>query len=205
MSASLVTSTLLADRDGWRYGAAMPRRFIAAALALASTVLAPARADDFADFSSAGLPGSRGLVVRVRHPAGWKMVVPDDDMALAELRGPQGALTGILQIGRGQRRSDVQALCRPERARTMLHNPSQEPDLRITEVVARTSEGRAGFEVRYERSDAPGFLLVRSRIVCLKDTRLVVSCGALGAAKAALSGIEPVCRRVLESLSISEE
>ena len=46
---------------------------------------------------------------------------------------------------------------------------------------------------------------VRSVIVCLKDSQLVVSCGGTGAAKPALAQIEPVCRRVLESLTISEE
>jgi hypothetical protein len=177
-----------------------------ATLALTSAFISPARAEDFAEFNSMGLPGSQGVVVRVRHPAGWKQVAIDDDMALAELRGQQGRLTGILQIGRGRQRAGVETPCRPERARTMLLSPAaEESDARITDVFARKHEGRPGYEIRYERNNAPTFLLVRSVIVCLKDSRLVVSCGATGGLKAALAEIEPVCRQVLESLSISEE
>jgi hypothetical protein len=184
----------------------MLRKAITAALALSSAFGADVRAQDWAGFSSAGLPGSRGVVVQLRHPATWKKVVPDDDMALAELRGPSGALTGILQVGRGRKRTDMQALCHPGRASTMLQDASaQESGVRITDVVARATGDRPGFEVRYERNDPPDSLLVRSRIVCLKDSRLVVSCGASGAAKAALAAIEPVCTRVFESLRISEE
>jgi hypothetical protein len=183
----------------------MLRIFITAALALSPAFLPHARADDLVEFSSKGLPGSEGVTVRLRHPAAWKKVVSDDDRAVAELRGPQGALTGILQIGRGGKRTDMEALCHPGRALTMLQNPrARESGVRITDVVARASDGRPGFDVRYERNDAP-FLRVRSRIVCLKDTRLVVSCGATGPARPALGEIEPVCGRVLESLSISEE
>jgi hypothetical protein len=184
----------------------MLRKAITAALALSSAFGADVRAQDWAGFSSAGLPGSRGVVVQLRHPATWKKVVPDDDMALAELRGPSGALTGILQVGRGRKRTDMQALCHPGRASTMLQDASaQESGVRITDVVARATGDRPGFEVRYERNDPPDSLLVRSRIVCLKDSRLVVSCGASGAAKASLAAIEPVCTRVFESLRISEE
>lgn len=179
---------------------------IAALLAVACLCTAGARAQDMAEFSSQGLPGSRGVVVRVSHPAHWKRVPVDDDLALAELRGRQGPLTGILQIGRGRPQADLASACQPERARTMLQQPiADEADARITDVVARKHGDRPGFEIRYERSTAPGFLLVRSLIVCLKDTRLVVSCGATGPAKAALPGIEPVCTQVLDSVAISED
>lgn len=184
----------------------MLARVLAATLVLTCAVSTPAFAQELRDFSSAGLPGSEGVVVRMRHPAGWKKVATDDPRALAELRGPHGRLTGILQIGRGQRQDDMQALCQPERARTMLQKLSaEESDTRVTDVFARTHEGRPGYEVRYERSNLPDFLLVRSLIVCLKDSRLVVSCGATGGNRAALAEIEPVCSQVLGTLSISEE
>lgn len=176
------------------------------ATALTCIAISAARAEDLREFSSQGLPGSQGVVVRLQHPAGWRKVITDDAMALAELRGPHGRLTGILQIGRGRRHAGTEALCQPERARTMLQNPgAEESDARVTEVVARRIADRPGYEIRYERNNAPGFLLVRSLIVCLKDSRLVVSCGATGPSKAALGDIEPVCRNVLESLAISEE
>ena len=182
----------------------MLRRVVTAALALTSALSLPAPAQDFQEFSSAGLPGSQGVVVRMRHPASWKKVGTDDELALAELHGPQGQLTGILQVARGPRQANMEALCAPERARTMLENPA-EPDARVREVFARKVEGRPGFEIRYERNTAPSFLLVRSLIVCLKDSRLVVSCAGMGAPKAALGAIEPVCRQVLDSLRISED
>jgi hypothetical protein len=141
------------------------------------------------------------VVVRVSHPTAWKNVALDDPMALAELRGPQGPLTGILQIGRGRPQGDMASLCQPERAQTMMRNA----EARVTDVVARQHEGRPAFEVRYERNDSGAFVLARSVIVCLKDTRLVVSCAASANAKSALAGIEPVCRQVLGSLTISEE
>ncbi|MDB5859530.1 MAG: hypothetical protein JWQ76_3219 [Ramlibacter sp.] len=176
------------------------------ALALAFAFITAAHAEDFEEFSSKGLPGSKGIVVRVSHPAGWKKVQPDDELALAELRGPQGPLTGILQVARTGRRAGTDALCHPERARTILqHLADDEADTRVTDVFARTSEGRPGFEIRYERNLAPEFLLVRSVIACLKDSRVLVSCGATGETKKALAEIEPVCRQVLDSLSISEE
>jgi hypothetical protein len=184
----------------------MFRRSLPAALALAIAVLAPARAEDFREFSSKGLPGSQGIAVHVRHPAGWKRVDVDDEIAMAELRGPQGKLTGILQVARGLRRADTEASCHPDRARSMLQNlAGEESDARVTDVVARSRDGRPGFEIRYERSNAPGYMLVRSVIVCLKDSKVLVSCGATADSKAALAGIEPVCRQVLESVSISEE
>jgi hypothetical protein len=184
----------------------MLRRLLTATLALASASTCLAQAQDFQEFSSQGLRGSQGVVVRVRHPAAWKRVATDDAMAVAELRGPHGPLTGILQIGRGRKRPDMESLCRPERARTMLQNPgAEEADARIMEVVARRSEGRAGYEIRYERNNGPAFLAARSLVVCLKDSRLVVSCGAMAARKTALGAIEPVCRQVLASVSISED
>jgi hypothetical protein len=174
--------------------------------ALACALAAPVHAQDFVEFSSKGRPGSEGIEVRVSHPARWRRVPVDDPGALAELRGPQGTLTGILQIGRGRKQADIEAACQPERAQTMLQNPRpEESDARITDVFARTLEGRPAFEVRYERPTAPEFLLVRSVIVCLKDTRLVVSCGAAGASRSALEAIEPVCRQVLESVRVTEE
>lgn len=174
---------------------------LALLLALIPAWLLPARAQDFAVFDSKGQPGFQGVVVRVSHPPAWKKVEIDDEMALAELRGPHGRLTGILQIGRGRPQADMAGLCKPDRARTMLQNS----DARVTDVVAREHEGRRAFEIRYERQDAGAYVLVRSVIVCLTDTRLVVSCGATGGMKAALADIEPVCRQVLGSLTISEE
>lgn len=176
-----------------------------AGLALCAA-LAPAGAQDLREFSTRGLPASQGVVVRISHPAEWQRVGVDDDGVLAELRGPHGRLTGILQIGRGRLRADMQSQCAPERARTMLEGlGEQEPDARVTDVFARTQEGRPGYEVRYERSTGAEFLRVRSVIVCLKDSKLVVSCGAASRWKAALHEIEPVCGRLLETLSISEE
>lgn len=177
-----------------------------ATLVLACTAPTAARAEEFKPFDSKGLPGSQGLSVRVSHPPGWKKVVIDDEMAVAELRGPQGKLTGILQIGRGRQRNDIHLSCQPERARTMLQGlAAQDPMARVTDVVARQHEGRPAYEIRYERHDAPTFMVVRSLIVCLKNSKLVVSCGGAGEVKAALAAIEPVCRQVLESLAISEE
>lgn len=187
----------------------MPHRVLGTTLLLASVLASLANAQevpDFREFDSARLPGSRGVSVRLRHPASWKKVDVDDDMALAELRGPQGRLTGILQIGRGRQQEGIEALCRPERARTMLQNLStEESDVRVTDVVARQHEGRPGYEIRYQRSNPRDYLQVRSLVVCLKDSRLVVSCGAAGEAKAELADIEPVCRQVLDSLRISED
>lgn len=169
------------------------------ATACAATPLA--HAETWQEFSTEGLPGSRGVVVRISHPANWKPVPIDDPMALAELRGAHGRLTGILQIGRGRQRQDMEAVCHPERARSMLQNLEAQ-EARVMEVFARRHEGRPAFEMRYERKDPP--MLVRSVIVCLKDTRLVVSCGATGPSKAALGDIEPVCRQVLGSLAVTE-
>jgi hypothetical protein len=185
----------------------MPARALLLAALASAAATAAAAADESREFSSRGLRGSEGVVVRITHPAAWKKVETDDEMALVELRGPHGALTGILQVGRGRRqRTDMEALCHPERARTMLQDPAaQEPDTRVTEVVARSTGGRAGYEVRYERHVAPEFLRVRSVIVCLKDSRLVVSCGASATARPALAAIEPVCGQVLDSLHISED
>lgn len=177
-----------------------------ALLAAACAVAAPAGAQGLQEFSTRGLPRSEGVVVRVKHPSHWQRVAPDDDMAVAELRGRQGPLTGILQIGRGGRRTDLEAACRPERARTMLQGiGAQEPDARVTDVFARSHEGRPAFEVRYERNGPGPFLRVRSVIVCLKDSRLVVSCAGSADQKAALEAIEPVCSQVLESLSVAED
>lgn len=176
------------------------------ALVTALAAVPAAQAQDLREFSTRGLPGSEGVLVRVSHPSHWKSVDLADDMALAELRGTEGRLTGILQIGRGRPRQDMQALCRPERARTMLQGlTEQEPDTRVTDVVARQHQGRSAYELRYERSDAPGFLVVRTLIVCLKDSRLVVSCGGAGDTRTAVAGIEPVCRQVLDSLAIAED
>lgn len=169
-------------------------------------VLQPAGAQESREFSSQGLPGSEGVVVRVSHPSHWRKVEVDDEMALAELRGTQGRLTGILQVGRGRPRHDMASACAPERARTMLQNlAAEDADARVTEVFARRHEGRAAYEVRYERRHAPDTMAVRSLIVCLKDSRLVISCGALGPSKPALAEMEPVCRQVLESVRISED
>jgi hypothetical protein len=187
----------------------MHYRVLTVPLLLASALTAVANAQevpDFREFDSARLPGSRGVSVRVRHPASWKKVEVDDEMALAELRGPQGRLTGILQIGRGRQQEGIEGLCRPERARTMLQSlGAEDSDVRVTDVVARQHEGRAGYEIRYERNQRRDYLQVRSLIVCLKDSRVVVSCGASGEAKAALAEIEPVCRQVFDSLRISED
>lgn len=175
---------------------------VIAALALASL----AQAQELREFSSKGLPRSEGIVVRVSHPPQWGKVASDDPMVLAELQGPQGPLTGVLQVGRGQRREDMESLCRPERARTMLQGIADaEPGARVTEVFARRHEGRPAFEIRYEKKEAPTFTAVRSVIVCLQDSQLVVSCGGAGEAKHLLAGIEPVCRRVLDSLTVSEQ
>lgn len=182
------------------------RRVLIAASAVACAALAPARADEVRVFSSRGLPGSDGIEVRVSHPAHWRKVPLTDEGALAELRGRHGRVTGILQIGRGRQRQDMDVLCQPERARTMLRNiGAQEQDARVTQATASRREGRPAFEVTYERNHAPDFMRVHSAIVCLKDTQLVVSCGAAAETKAALGELEPVCRRVLESLSIVEE
>jgi hypothetical protein len=182
----------------------MLARTIAASLALACAGVLPARAQDFAEFSSKGLARSEGLTVRIRHPADWKMVPSEDPMALAELHGPAGRVSGILQLARGQR--GAQALCPPERAATMLQNfAGDEADTRVTEVFARTVAGRPGYEIRYERKHPPSFLQVRSLIVCLRDSRLLVSCGATAASKAALAEIDPVCGQVLESVRIAED
>jgi hypothetical protein len=172
---------------------------------MAAVLLAGAAgAEEFKAFDSRGLPRSEGVAVRVSHPAHWQSVELDDEMALAELRGPHGAATGILQIGRGRKRSDMETLCRPERARTLLEG-AQDEGVRVTDVVARRHEGRPAYDIRYERSSAPAFVVVRSVIVCLRDSQLVVSCAAEGTGRAALAGLEPVCRQVLESLSVSEE
>ena len=127
-------------------------------------------------------------------------------MALAELRGAYGKITGILQIGRGVRRDDMASQCQPGNALTMLRSlDTQESNARVTDVFARKHEGRPAYEVRYERNNAPTFTLVRSVIVCLKTSKLLVSCGAIGPMKHAVAEIEPVCRRVLESLSVAED
>jgi hypothetical protein len=168
--------------------------------------LPAARAQDFQEFSSKGLPRSEGVVVRVSHPAHWKMVEVDDEMALAELRGTRGRVTGILQVGRGQQRPDIASVCLPERARTMLQKlEGDEADARVTDVFARRHEGRPAYEVRYERRVARDFMAVRSLIVCLKDSRLLVSCGSVAPSKPALADLEPVCRQVLESVRVSED
>ncbi|HEY0823302.1 MAG TPA: hypothetical protein VGD76_05890 [Ramlibacter sp.] len=183
----------------------MARTTFIGGLALCAAI-APAGAQDLREFSTRGLPGSAGVVVRVQHPAGWKRVAVDDQGVLAELRGPQDRLTGILQVGRGRPHPDMASQCRPERARTMLQAlGEQEPDARVTDVFARRLGDRPAYEVRYERNSPPEYLRVRSVIVCLKDSKLVVSCGAAGRVKAALAGIEPVCGRLLETLSITEE
>lgn len=179
---------------------------VIATLALAMSPVRAQESQEFREFNSSGLPRSQGVVVRVSHPAQWKKVVVDDEMALAELRGPQGGLTGTLQIGRGRQRQDMDAICQPGRARTMLQNlAAEEQDTRVTDVVARMHEGRPAFDIRYERHVAQAFVRVRSLVVCLKDSQLLVSCAGAGEARNALAEIEPVCSRVLESLSISEE
>ncbi len=179
----------------------------AAALAIACAAMSlPAHAEDFKEFTSQGLPRSQGFVVRLNHPPQWQKVPTADEMALAELRGPQDGLTGILQIGRGRQRKDIATLCTAERARTMLGNlTARDPDTRVTDVVARPHQGRPAYEIRYERNKPQNFLLVRSVVVCLKDSQLVVSCAGAGGAKPAVAAIAPVCQRVLESLKITEE
>ena len=179
-----------------------------AAVAVLAALVWPASgfAEALAQFESRGLPRSQGVVVRLQHPAGWQRVEADDELAMAELRGPHGNLTAILQIARGRRQADMPALCKPERARTMMLDVAgREPGTRVTDVVARAHRGRPAFEVRYERSDAPLFLVARSMIICLADSRLVVSCAGAGPAKAGLAQIEPVCRQVLESVTVAEE
>jgi hypothetical protein len=186
--------------------ATVPGRRWAAALLLAGTAATPGHAEDFKEFSSQGLPRSQGIVVRVSHPPQWRKVPLDDEMAIVELRGPHGGLTGILQIGRGRQRNDIDTLCKPDRARTMLAQVSATTeDARVTDVMARTHQGRPAYEIRYERKDAPDHLVVRSVVVCLKDSQLVVSCAGAGGARSAVAGIEPVCSRILESVSITED
>jgi hypothetical protein len=181
-------------------------RSIAATLAVTIAAMPLARAEGFREFNSRGLPRSQGVVLRVNHPPQWRMVPAGDDMALAELRGPQGSLTGILQISRGRQRNDMATLCKPERARTMLQNlAGGEQDTRVTDVRASQRQGRPAYEIRYERINAPTFMVVRSVVVCLKDSQVLVSCAGAGEKKAAITGIEPVCGRVLDSLAIAEE
>jgi len=163
---------------------------------------ANAQAQEFRELRT----GAAGVVVRVRHPVQWQQVTPEDDGALAEVRGPQGPLTAILQVGLGQPRADIATLCKPERALTMLQNlQADEADARVTDVVARTHEGRPAYDVRYERHHAQEFLRVHSLVVCTSERRVVVSCGATGKTRAAAAAIDPVCRRVMDSVSISEE
>ena len=100
----------------------------------------------------------------------------------------------------------MEALCKPERARRMLQNlANAEQGTRVTDVQARQRQGRPAYEIRYERNNAPTFTVVRSVVVCLKDSQLLVSCAGSGKVKAAVTDIEPVCIRVLDSLDISEE
>jgi hypothetical protein len=181
------------------------RPCLAAALALACAAGSTAHAQEWREFSSRGLPRSEGVTVRINHPATWRRVDPDDELALAELRGAQGRLTGTLQIGRGLPRKDMETLCRPERARTMLQNLEADDQARVTEVQARTHQGRPAYSLRYERHSPPTFTVVRSLIVCLRDSQLLVSCAGSGDARGALADIEPVCRQVLESVSVSED
>lgn len=179
---------------------------LAVLLALAAACAAQAQAQAWKDFSSKGLHRSKGVVVRVSHPPEWKKVEADDLLALAELQGPHGDLTGILQIARGGRRSDMEAACRPENAQTLLQGlAGDEAGTRVTDVFARKHQDRPAFEVRYERQAASEFTLVRSVIVCLRDSKLLVSCGAMGRQQAALAAIEPVCGKVLDTLDITEE
>ena len=179
-------------------------RLIARLAAALSSAVTPALADDFRSFTTKGLPRSTGVAIQVSHPAAWREAPADDAMALAELRGPQGnGLSGIVQIGRGRQRDDMDTLCRPERARTMLGNLAG--DARVTDVHAGEREGRPAFEIRYERQDAAGFMAVRSVIICLKDSQVLVSCAGAAETKQALARIDPVCRRVLDSLAIREE
>lgn len=175
------------------------------ALVLVLAAMPGAHGQALQEFSTQGLPGSHGVVVRVSHPAGWKKVATEDEMALAELRGAVGPLTGILQVGRGRKRQDMAEACRPEHARTMLQAiAQQQPGTRVTDVVASRRGGRPAYEIRYDRSVAASFLRVRSVIVCLKDSKLLVSCGGTADRKAALAAIEPVCESVLQSLTIEE-
>lgn len=184
----------------------MRARIIAALVAGAAGAPWPAQSADFVEFDSRGLRGSEGVVVTMRHPAGWKKVRSDDELALAELRGPHGRLTGIVQVARGRHRAGMEDLCHPGRARSMLQNlPADAADTRVTEVVARTMDGRPGFELSYQRSNPPEFVLVRSVIVCLQDSRVLVSCAGSGDSRAALPAIEPVCRQVLDSVRVAEE
>jgi hypothetical protein len=177
------------------------RTFTAAALA-ALLANAQAHAQDFRELRT----GAAGVVVRVRHPVQWQQVVPQDAGALAEVRGPQGPLTAVLQVGLGQPRADIASVCKPERALTMLQNlQGDEADARVTDVVARTHEGRAAYDVRYERHDAQEFLRVHSLVVCTSERRVLVSCGATGRTRPAVAAIDPVCRQVMDSVSISEE
>lgn len=177
------------------------------AVLLGLLAAAPAHAQDFAPFSTRGLAGSEGLVVRLSRPPAWRRAALEDPLAIAELRGPWEGLTGIVQIGRGRRRADIAALCTPDRARTLLARPAgdEERDARVTDVVARARAGRPAYDIRYERSNAPGRMVVRSVVVCLKDSQLVVSCAGAGDARADARAIEPVCGRVLDSLAIEEE
>jgi hypothetical protein len=181
-------------------------RGIVATLVVTFAAMSLARAEAFREFNTKGLPRSQGVVMRVSHPPLWRMVPVGDDMALAELRGPHGSLTGTLQISRGRQRKDMATLCKPERARTMLQNlTGRERDTRVTDVRASQRQGRPAYEIRYERNNAPTFTVVRSVVVCLKDSQVLVSCAGAGEKKAAVSGIEPVCSRVLDSLAITEE
>lgn len=176
-----------------------------AAWLAAASMAGAAGAQESRVFDSRGLPRSEGIAVRVSHPPHWQVVPLDDPMALAELRGEHGSATFVLQVGRGRQRSDMDTLCRPERARTMLQGIGGDDDVRVTDAVARRHEGRAAFDLRYERGSAPAFLVVRSVIVCLKDSQVVVSCGAEAPARAVLAGMELVCRQVLDSLAITED
>ena len=179
----------------------------AVCIGLGLLAAAPAFAQAWATFESRGLPRSQGVLVRVPHPADWRRVAPEDELALAELRGAQAGLTGILQIARGQRHADIGALCRPERARTMLADlEAQAPGTRLTDVVARAHKGRPGFELRYERADERQVLRVHTRIICLRDSRLVVSCAASAdlRQRQRLDELAPVCARVLEGVEVSE-
>ena len=175
-------------------------------LALACALPLPAAAQGMREFNSRGLPRSEGMAVRLQHPSHWQRVPVDDELALVELRGRQGPLTGILQIGRGGRRADMATACRPERARTLLQGiAGKEPGTRVTDVFARSHEGRPAFELRYERSGGGPFMRVRSLLVCLKDSQLLVSCAGSADARGALDAIEPVCEQVLDSLTVSED
>lgn len=182
----------------------MPATLVPLVLALAAQGAVPA--NESRTFHSKGLPRTHGIAIRIDLPPAWRRVEPADELAIAELRGPQGRLTGTLQIARGQRRADMATACRPERARTMLERLSkQEPDARMTSAIAREHEGRPAFELRYEHNSAQVFTRVRSLIVCLKDSQLLVSCAGESALRPALEEIEPVCARVLDSLRVQEQ